>query len=164
MLQTSSEKIGQELEQRLLEILVGNGYAFDVAEVVRPTRRGENWQQRHQSIAVLQDTSERVPELDCPGNPPSICYATTFQLVGICRDSVSETDPRVVNDGSIAAAIIRAITVPASIWHTFGGVAINAEIGNTEPATTGDGEINGVVIPIRVIYRVSENDPYTVRA
>jgi len=158
------ELIAAEIEARLNQILTLEDYAFDVTEVVRPTRRGENWQRKHLGIGVLQGDSVRVPENDHPGNPPAICYSVGFDLVGVIRDSVDEEDPKAVNENAMAAAIVKAITVPALTWHQFDGNAINAEIGDTQIALSSDGEFNAVTIPLRVIYRVSENDPYTVRA
>jgi hypothetical protein len=163
MTATIPDTIADECVERLSEILEGNDYEFDVAEVIRPTRKGENWLRKHLGIAVLQGTAERVTALDCPGNPPSICYSLPLEIVGVCRDSSSETDAKAISDNTMAAAIVKAITTPASSWYQFGGVAINAEIGDTEVIPSGDGEFHGVTITIRVIYRVSENDPYTVR-
>jgi hypothetical protein len=163
MTSTIPDTIADECVDRLSEILEENDYEFDVAEVIKPTRKGDNWHRKHLGIAVLQGTAERVTELDCPGNPPAICYSLPLEIVGVCRDSVSETDAKAISDNTMAAAIVKAITTPAVSWHQFGGVAINAEIGNTEVIASGDGEFHGVTIPIRVIYRVSENDPYTVR-
>ena len=163
-MKTVPERIAEAIETRLLAIVEGDDFEIDVSEVVRPTRKGENWLRRHLSIGILQQSSERVPELDCPGNPPAICYAVTFDLVGVLRDSVREDDPKAVNENKMAAAIIRAVTTPQESWHSFGGVAINAEIGDIEVATSSEGEFNSVTIPMRIMYRVSENDPYTVRA
>jgi hypothetical protein len=163
MLKTIPDRIADEIESRLLQITSGDEFEIDVSEVVRPTRRGENWQRKHLGIGILQQSSERVTELDCPGNPPAICYAVTFEIVGVCRDSIGEQDPKSINENALAAAIVKAITTPAPTWHNFNGVAINAEIGEIEVASSGDGEMNSVTIPFRVFYRVSENDPYTVR-
>lgn len=157
------EYISQAIVSRLEGILVDEDYSFDVSEVVRPTRRGENWQRKHLGIGVLQGEFERVPELDCPGNPPAVCYAMNVNLECVCRNSKAETDAKTVNEYMMASDAVQAITNHQN-WHTFGGYAINAELGSPSPFSSPEGELNGMEIPLRILYRVSENNPYEVRA
>jgi hypothetical protein len=157
------ELIAIEIESRLNTILLENGYSFDVTEVVRPNRRGENWLYKHNGIGIRQGNSERVPELDCPGNPPAIAYMTPFVITCICKDSENLDQPHATNSNEMAAAAVKAIT-SVDMWHTMGDVAVISEIDTHEPFTSSDGESDGVSIPISVTYRVSEDDPYEVRA
>ena len=159
------ELIAVEIVTRLEAITVANGYAFNVAEVVRPSRKGHNWDRAHLGVGVLQSDSERVPELDCPGNPPALCYRVTFNLECVCKDSEidSPTAAHATNENEMAATVIKALTVGGNTWHTMDGNAIDTEIGTHQPFTSSEGEMNGVMIPIAVLYRVDENNPYNVR-
>lgn len=157
------ELIAQVLAARLQLITIANGYAFDVSEVVRPTRGGENWEHKNLGIGLLQTDSERVPELDCPGNPPAIAYALTFQAQCVCKDAETSTAAHATAENSMAAAVVKAVT-NASQWQTMGGNAVDAMLGTNEPFRSPEGEANGVLVPIIVTYRVSEDDPFTVRA
>ena len=60
------------------------------------------------------------------------------------------------------AEIHKAIRTDA-VWHNFDGNAINADFGAQQTATS-DGGYDGIAIPLMVTYRISEGDPYTVRA
>jgi hypothetical protein len=157
------ELIAIELESRLNTILLENGYSFDVTEVVRPKRRGENWLYKHNGIGIRQGESMRVPELDCPGNPPAVAWATMFVVTCVSKDSENETQPHATNSNEMAAAAIQAITSVDS-WHTMGDVAFDADIQTLEPFDSPEGEMDGTNVPIQVTYRVSENNPFEVRA
>jgi len=164
------ELISIEIASRLEAITIANGYSFNIAEVVRPSRKGSNWLRAHLGVGVLQGDSDRVPELDCPGNPPALCYSVQFTLVCVCKDS--EIDDQYIDGGQahatsendMAAAVVKAITNDGTTWHTMNGNAIDTDIGTHTPFSSPEGEMNGVQIPISVMYRVAENDPYTVRA
>jgi hypothetical protein len=157
------ELIAEEIESRLNTILLENGYAFDVSEVVRPNRRGDNWLYKHLGIGIKQGSSVRVPKLDCPGNPAAIAYATLFTLTCICRDSKNLDFAHATNENEVAAAAVKAIASDGDDWHSMAGVAINTEIGSPIPLVPPAAEINGVSVPVVVTYRVSENNPYEVR-
>lgn len=157
------ELIAVEIESRLNTILMENGYSFDVSEVVRPTRRGENWQYKHLGIGILQGESARVPSLDCPGNPAAICYAVQFNLLCICKDSANSEQAHATNSNEMAAASVKAITSNSTTWQTLDDNAINTEIGSPRPLMSPEGENNGTSVPLLVFYRVSENNPYEVR-
>jgi hypothetical protein len=158
------EMIAEEIRLRLLELTIANGYLFNISEVARPTRRGENWQRKHLGVGIVQGDSERLTDLDHAGNPPAIAYATEFQLMCVCRDSNATNNAKMVNVNQMAAEVISSLTENQSNWHTFGGLSFNAEIGSPSPFDAGEGEVDGVMLPITVHYRVSENNPYEVRA
>jgi len=157
------ELIAEEIESRLNTILLENGYAFDVSEVVRPNRRGDNWQYKHLGIGIKQGVSSRIPNLDCPGNPPALAYATVFTLSCICRDSKNLDAAHATNENEVAAAAVKAVASDGDDWHSMAGIAINTEIGSPVPFVPSQAEFNGVAVPIIVTYRISENDPYEVR-
>ena len=157
------ELIAIEIESRLNTILLENNYSFDVSEVVRPNRRGENWQYRHMGIGIRQVDSARVVALDCPGNPAAIAYAVLFLLTCVCKDSMNLDQPHATNANEMAAAAVQAITSDGLDWHTMNDVAINSEIGSLVPFVSPEGENSGVSVPVVVTYRVSENNPFEVR-
>jgi hypothetical protein len=76
--------------------------------------------------------------------------------------SEKDTTPIELYEDVAEAAIHKAI-VTAGTWHTFGGYAINADL---QPAiqTTADGGYEGIAVPVAVTYRVTEGNPYQVRA
>lgn len=76
----------------------------------------------------------------------------------------SERDTTPIEDYEDAAEaeIIKAIRVDNQ-WYTMGGLAIHAEFGPQSTAVS-DGGYDGIAVPVIVTYRVSENDPYEVRA
>jgi hypothetical protein len=158
------ELIAEEIVHRLQAITFEGGYAFDVSEVVRPNRRGDVVQYKHLSIIVDQGNAERNEDGDHPGNPPALSYRLAFDLKCIVRDSRTEQDSRTINESEMAAAVVKAITDAGSMWYTLGGNAINAEFGDMVPFNSGEGELNGITVPLIVTYRVSETDPYEVRA
>jgi hypothetical protein len=157
------ELIAGVLLGRLSLITTANGYAFTLTECVRPTRGGENWQRKHLGIGLLQTDSERVPELDCPGNPPAVAYSATFEVQCVCKDSETSTAAHATSENEMAAAAVKAIT-NASQWETMGGYAVDSMFGTHEPYRSPEGEMNGVKIPVIVTFRVSENNPFEVRA
>jgi hypothetical protein len=158
------ELIAEEIVARLNEITKENGYEFDVSEVVRPSRRGENWRRLHNGIGVIQGSPERMPDLDCPGNPPAIAYAITFDLVCICRDSENSIDAHTTATNYMVAAMQRAIANTGDRWYTLGDFAFDCDFGTPEPVDTDDAEFNSVRVPLVIYYRVSENNPLEVRA
>lgn len=158
------ELIALELVDRLEEITVANGYAFDVAAVVRPDRRGAEVKYQHLSILLEQGTSQRQPDLDYPGNPPAVAYDLEFSIKCIVRDSAGTTVAHASNENDMAAAVVKAITATGNDWYTLDGNAVIAELGSHDPFRSENGEFNGVAIGLSVTYRVAENDPFTVRA
>lgn len=61
------------------------------------------------------------------------------------------------------AEIHKAIVNDAATWHTFGDLAINADLG-AQQTVVSDGGYDGIAVPLAVTFRVTEGDPYTVRA
>ena len=163
-----------ELIRRLRNITVANDYQFNIAQVERVNRDGSAFEYRHLSIRVDDAGQERVPELDCAGNPPAICWSQNFELKCFCRNSNSpeqpdyETDEAVaVNVSTLVAAVYQAITAEAtdpSMWQTMGGNAFNTEFGPLENMDADDGEYHGKTVNVTCFYRVSENNPFELRA
>lgn len=164
------ERIAQELAARLRE-------SYEFSAVERPNRDGSSLTYKHRSVQVVQGEAQRTPELDCPGNPPALAYTVSFDLKCVCRDSptddeglsMSSDDPNdrlalATNPNDLAAKAVLAITGSSTTWYTMAGNAIDSEIGNLTPFDSAEGEFNGMTVPIEVTYRVSENNPFQVRA
>ena len=73
------------------------------------------------------------------------------------------THAHATHENVLAAAAVRAIT-NADQWHTFDDNAVDSAFGSMEPIDSSDGEFDGVSIPLLITYRVSENNPFEVRA
>jgi len=144
-----------------LSTLIGGDEQTDVVEVIRPSRLG-NYTPKDLQIVVTQANPERVTDLDCPGSPPALCWRQVFNIN--CHVMPSEMDATSVDQLSnqFAADVVKAVTSP-STWHSFGGYSINAEWLDIQNMQTGEA-CDGVTLPIAITYRVSENNPYEVRA
>lgn len=160
-----SERIASELLGRLSLLAAGYSDHVPVSEVVRPLRN-EIETPTHLQIVLTQDSPERVPELDCPGNPPASAYQIKFNCR--CRVMPSERDTTAVDEliNAMAAEVVRVVCDESYLeyqWHTMENLAIDSEWQSHENIDS-DGSYDGVNVPLLVTYRVSENNPYTVRA
>lgn len=165
------ERLAEELADRLEEITVANGYPFNVTEVVRPNRDGDSVRYTHQSIRLDQGLTERVEDLDCPGNPPALCWSQSFDVRCYTRNSNRADDPQdpeadmphTTNTNEMVAAAMQAIT-DADQWHTMNDISFDARFGTIEAFAADDGEYNGHMVTVTCFYRADENNPYSVRA
>jgi hypothetical protein len=133
-----------------------------VSEIIRP-KRLDSYTPKDNQIVVTQGANERVPEMDHPGNPPAVGRSQRFNIR--CHVMPSELDPAAVDEycNVFAAEVMQAITTPQNTWHNFGSLAIDG-IFDTLEEIDGDGGIDGINVPLIVMYRTSETDPYTARA
>lgn len=159
---TVIEQIAQVLVGRL-QAMVGDAtnYPIDVYEVIRPTRFAQITP-RDRQIIVTQGPAQIVEALSFASSPPALARTQLFNIRCHVMPSERETDPV---DGvltSFAADVVSAVCTPANDWHTFDGYAINASFGDFQPFFS-DGGIDGINLPLSIIYRTSENDPYTQR-
>ena len=154
-------RIADELFNRLNKLTAGFSPFTAVYEVVRSQRLGQ-YTPRHLQIVLTKGAIEEVPELSCPGNPPAIAWRQVFDIR--CHVLPSEKDPTPIDTYCevMAADVVRAVCDPTR-WHTFGGLAINAEWLATEDINS-DGGMDGVNVPIAITYRVDEGNPFNVRA
>lgn len=156
------EQIAQVIESRLLA-MVGDPdtYAIDVLEVVRPTQFA-SFTPSDRQIVLTGGPEQPVPELSCPGNPPAVAMEKIFNIR--CHVMQSESTPDVVDQilNQFQIDVIKAICTPASSWHTMDGNALISRWGSFQPFTSS-GSVDGLTLPLRVIYRTSENDPTELR-
>jgi len=154
-------RISDEIFARLQELVAGTTGAYEFINVIRPTKLA-TYTPQHGLIVLTRGEVVRVPELDCPGNPPSIAWQQTFLIrVHIAPSERDETPVEVYEDVA-EAEIHKAIRNNVATWHTFDGNAINAGFG-PQMTATADGGYDGIAIPLIVTYRVTEGDPYEVR-
>jgi len=60
------------------------------------------------------------------------------------------------------ADVISVVCTPQADWYQFDGQSIDAQF---EPEETISSEgIDGINLPIAIVYRTDEHDPYTRRA
>lgn len=153
--------ISDEILDRLRVLITGNAGAYFFCDVVRPTKLA-TYTPQHGLIVLTRGAQSRVTELDCPGNPPAICWQQTFLIrVHIAPSERDETPVEAFED--IAQAEITKAIRNGDTWHTFDGNAIDAQFESVV-ITTSDGSYDGIAVPVNVVYRVAEDDPYTVRA
>lgn len=156
-----SERIAIVVLKRLERLQVSGYGQVDFNSVVRPTRQG-GYTPQHRQIVLTQQPPARVPELDCPGNPPAEANDLRFTMQ--CHAMPSERDPRALDELlNYMAADARYAVTDATNWHTFGGLAINARFEDTEMIPPS-GSFAAVYVPLVVTYRTDETNPYTVRA
>lgn len=155
-------RISDEIFARLQTLVSGSAGAYSFSDVVRPTKIA-TYTPQHGLIVLTRGEVTRVPELDCPGNPPSTAWNQTFLIRVHIAPSEKDTTPVEAYEDVMEAEIHRAIVNDAATWHTFGDLAIIADFG-AQQTIVSDGSYDGMAIPLIVLYRVSEGDPYTVRA
>ena len=157
------ERIAAVIVTRLQAITTVNGYAFTVADVIRPDRQARAYTPKNNLILVEQGDSVPVPELDIPGNPPAIAEILTFQIYGINRVGDREATAKSIGDNTLEACIKKAIVAGTTAWYHFSNLALNAAFGVTQPFASQAGDHAGIMVPLSITYRYSELDPYTVR-
>ena len=154
-------KISDEIAKRLETLVDEQNDIILFKSVQRPTKLA-TYTPEHGTIVLTRGEVIRVTEMDCPGNPPSIAFQQTFIVRVHIAPSEKDTTPVEFFEDIADAAIHKAIRTNAT-WHNFDGNAINADFGPQQLATS-DGGYDGIAIPLNVIYRVTEGDPYEVRA
>lgn len=136
-------------------------------EVTRPDREGRNFSPAHHAISLHQLDISRNDDASYEGNPPVVGFDVTFNIVCFVRNQKDQENSFSKACNLIAAEVIRAITQPKTdpvLWYQLDGLATNCNIGDQYPLTNEQGAITGVVVPLEVTFRVSENNHYEVRA
>lgn len=159
---TVIEQIAIELQTRL-ELLtdIDSDYTTKVIEVIRPPQRGV-WTPQDLQIVLTQGSSTVIDNLSYPGNPPAIARRQVFNIR--CHLLIDERSDDMLDEqiNTFAADVISVVTSETN-WHNFNNLAIDARFIDFEQVDE-DGGVAGVNVPIEIIYRTNENDPYTVRA
>lgn len=125
-------------------------------------REGRPVDVRTATIVVQQMAIIPQPSLNRMGNPPAVGYAVPIHVNKFIQIDAanSETEEAYCERCNLAASeIVELITIPPAVhWHTMGGNAINTTIGPMKYLPTDAGIKPGIVIPLLVTFRVSEND------
>jgi hypothetical protein len=160
--QTIVEKISDVLVTRLTTLTTANTEQTTVSEVIESARLG-TFTPRDLQIIVQQGNPELVPELMCSGNPPAEAWSQTFNLYLHMMPSETDTESIDTKRNRFIADVRKVVCNPASTWHTFGGFAITAEWQQLENIEAGE-SCGGILMPLAVIYRTDEGNPYNFRA
>lgn len=153
--------IADVLFARLESLVAAPDEPIPIVEVIRPKRIG-GYTPRHRQIVLTRGDSTRLPDLDCPGNPPAICWVAVFNIRITIAPSEKDPTPIERYEDTLAASVMKAVTA-ANQWHTMGGYAIDAQFADPQMVDS-DGGYDGINLPLAVTYRFSENNPYEVRA
>lgn len=158
------ERIAQDVQSRLLQITVANGFNFDVASVARPQRDATDWTVEHLGMIVVNDDKERLPEHDYPGNPPALAYQLPIKIHCFVK-LPDRTKEQQLSDRGVAhdmeAAAKKAVAMNDIHWVRLGGAAYDAMWDQTTEAVSEEMVLISLTLNTR--YRVSELDPYEVR-
>ena len=157
-----SEQIAVVVRNRLAAISTGSGYETTTTGAIRPTKQGVTQPKDYQIIVKEGDKTENA-ELSHPGNPMAVAWNFPFLIRGIVRPSDTNTTALGTIKNTFEADVDKSLRSVAN-WHTFGGLAINATITQAVQEDSDDVGAGVFVMTLNVIYRVSETDPYTVRA
>lgn len=155
------ERIADVIVARLREANIYN------ASIARPDREGINVSAADGSVIVHQKGINQNSALTCHGNPPAIAYDVRFELQCYVRNQHAEENSYSSACNKLGAQVILAITKPINeptMWYQMDGLAINTKnLGAMYPMVNNNGERTGVIVPVVVTFRVSENNPYEVR-
>jgi len=161
------ELIAAEIVSRLEAITILGGYEFNVGDVVRPNRQGTNFVVRSLTMLVVLGDMRRNYDLGHEGNPPANAYDLDINLHMIGDVSTASSGSYQTKPNDMAAAAIKAISQEAadpSMWYTMAGNSIHSEITSIENYSSFAGDHSGAVVILTTTFRVSETDPFTVRA
>lgn len=147
------ERIVQAAEAALKTISQDNGYATDVAEVVRPRRTGEQFAPKDMGVAlrVLSDEPTGQGETG-----PAAAWRILTLAVDVCV-RLSERDERPMDQ---VLAIVAADVIKATMTdRTFGGLAMDTRIGQETYYADSRG-FEGVIVELEIEYATAINDKY----
>jgi hypothetical protein len=156
-----AERIVAEVAQRL-ELIIAPTYQFSVSAVVRG-KKSSNASPQDRQIYVSIDSLDNETSLDLIGNPP----AKGYRMIVRCSLSIASTEADALSADTWRmrgfGAITQALTSVAEWWR-WNKLAINTTIGNPELQINGALGSMGVHVPVEILFRTDENNPYNPRA
>lgn len=155
------ERIARELLRRLESLINSAHHNISAVEVFRP-KRLETFSPRNRQVVLTDGSHVRVPELDCPGNPPALARRITFNIRCHLINDEKSCEPIDTLVHMFAADVENVVVDDDPQWYTFDGNSFDAVWGDEE-YIAGDGAIDGVNVPISITYRHSEGNQYEVR-
>lgn len=155
------EQIAVKILAKLETVTVANGYEVTLTSPVRPTRDMDNYSPLDKAVVLDQsDPPERFEEEDIVGNPPGIAWRQVFSVWAFVSPSDAATSAVDTEINAIRSSIEKALMSN----RTWDALAIDTRLGEPAYFNRDDGAFAGIVVRAGVIYRVSEDDPYTNRA
>lgn len=143
-----------------LETLKNPSAEQTTVETVIAPPQYDGYTPEHLQIVVLQGEPELQQTI--PGNPPALEWLQPFRILCHVVQDKDEETPLTELINPMVADVFKVLTNPPTTWHQFDGNSINATFGSLTPIV--EGSVRGKEIPLIVTYRVSETDPYEVRA
>jgi hypothetical protein len=148
----------EEIAKRIFERLTDSG---DFT-VVRQTKQLDEWTPEDRQVVMVAMMPERAEDIDHPGNPPANGYQMEVRFRLHVMQSEHDETPTEDLLSRLAADVMVACT-DAPNWHQWDEIAINSEFGSLE-SVPNDGGIDAAMLPLVVSYRITEGNPYEVRA
>lgn len=155
------ERIATEIQNRLNPVAPDRAKLIGQATILRNGRTLESLA----SVVVQQQPTKPLPRLDYPGNPCAKAFEATFNILCQIENKVNETE-FAQQCNLVVSDVVRLITNPPVdpvMWWNFGALAIDATFGQVRDLTTEIGVHGGVIVPLIIQFRVSENDHSQVR-
>jgi len=155
------DRIASEIQKRLNPVSPDRINSFGQVTIVRSGRVVPDGA----SAVIQQQPTRPLPELDYPGNPPGVAFECTFNINCFIENKTNETE-FASQCNQVYADVVRLVTNPTvnpGQWHNFGGLAINSSFGQARDLVNEIGVHGGVIVPLIVQFRVSENDHTQVR-
>jgi hypothetical protein len=128
----------------------------------RQTKQDDEWTPEDLQLILVKQFPTREPELDYPGNPPAIAWRLTLNIRLHVMPSQHDELPTDQLLSELSASVMQTLTADP-LWHNWGGLAIDTTFGDMEHEPSESG-LESVLLPLEITYRVSETDPYQVRA
>ena len=157
MSQPIVEQIALAIATQIATVTTDNGYEVDVTEVLRPRTRGIDKVPDHGGVILVQDDETEAEDYSVTGNPAGIGRRRIFNVGVVIRLS----DSSETSFDAISNLFVADLTKALMADVHWGGLAIDSKIGDEQPMRADDGSFEGTALPLEVIYRVAENDPYT---
>jgi len=155
------ERIAQAIKTRLGTVTTANGYQVQLAEVVRPLRRGE-YIPRDKLCVLEQEDPFDAPDAEyIHGATPARIWVQPFVVTLFVQPDETDTTPVDTRVNLIRSEVERCLM---SADLTWGNLAYeHTHLAGASYFDSSDGSFSGVQITLEVTYRVPENDPYTPR-
>ncbi len=159
----------QPIVDQIADVLIER---IDIAEIVntkvlRPDREARRIDTVDSTIVVQQTQLLVNDQATHDGNPIALGLDVIFNVRCHIKNRATCEHDFQAECNRVAAAVYQAIVKPSidpAMWYQFDGLAINARIGSVMQMTNEQGIHAGVMLPVTITFRISEDDPYEARA
>jgi len=141
------DRIAEEIKTRLESVDF-------VTSVVRPKRINDD-PAGDRKLTLTQGSRRYNQALSYPSQIPVVAWDQVFVISGELRPSETDDTPIDTLRNRFDSEIRAALTGVAD-WHTFGGNAVNADIG--APRIVNRNENTAIAVDLLIQYRHPEND------